>query len=322
MKTITRFLFLWIIIILFTSGIGRDDVQLSKYLQFAKAPQFDCVGEIYYKREFQITCILLDSTHLLTAAHAFFTDSGAYHRDSVFNFDLNRFVYGYIAEKQIVRSPKNFSVKIGGKKYKTKRFVIHEAYLNAKPYRDEYGIHASEDEFKDLAIIELANPVDDIAPAVLCDTDNELNKRAVFAGFGEVERANEFTYDSIDSKSLHKRRKMAGENMIDSLGGYKIGNNWAGLYIDFDDPNSNCCNRMGSAKPLPLEYFPSAGDCGSGLFININGIWKLAGFCASTPEDYTEIVNYGKRYKKYYGFTAYYDRIFVYKDWIEKQLKN
>ena len=172
-------------------------------------------------------------------------------------------------------------------------------------------------EHYDIAIAELTTVVDNAKPAILNEDEDELGKRAIIAGFGEVERADEFNADS----SIHERKKMGGENMVDSIGGFKLGDKWAALVTDFDAPNSVCCNRIGSAKPLPLEWYADAGDCGCGLFINKNGIWKLAGICSSSENDY-EMINYGKKFGKYYGFTDLFQRISVYKDWIKETIKS
>lgn len=300
---------------LFFSGIGRSDVSLSKYQQFAQDSVFDCIGELYYKNKFQLTCILIDKTHVLTVAHGFYYDSGKYHKDSVYEPVYGRFIYGKIAEKLIVGKAKDFFIKFSGKKYKLKSIHINETFQKSKPYRDQYGIHPSEEENFDMAIVELETEVAEIKPATLYEKNEELNKRAIMCGFGEVEKANEVNV----SRTLHKRRKMAGENMIDSLGGFRVGDNWAGLCFDFDAPNSDCCNRMGSAKPLPLEYYISAGDCGSGLFIQEENQWQLAGV-HSGFEIRSEYVNYGQKYGKYYGFTGYYIRISMFKDWISQYI--
>ena len=301
--------------LLFLNGIGRDDVSLSKYYQFAKDPVFNCIGELYYKNKFQLTCILIDNKHILTVAHGFYHDSGQYRTDSVYEPAYSRFIYGQIAQKQKVGEPKDFYVKFSGKKYKLKNIHIHETYLKSKPYRDQFGIHPSEEENYDLAIAELITEVKEVQPAILNEDFQELNHRAILCGYGEVEKA-----DEINTRlPFHKRRKMAGENMIDSLGGFKAGEHWAGLCLDFDAPNSNCCNRMGSSQPLPLEYYVSAGDCGSGLFIFSDNTWKLAGVHAGF-EQRSEYFLYGDKYDKYYGFTGYYIRTSVFKDWIWKCL--
>ena len=297
--------------LLFISGIGRDDIRLSKYYEFAKDSTFNCIGELYYKNEFQLSCILIDKKHILTAAHAFYHDSGSYHKDSMYEPAYKKWLYGEIPEKIVPGSADDFYVKFSGKKYKLKGFKIHDVYKNSKPYRDEYGIHPSEDYAFEVAVAELATEVKGIEPAILYEDKDELGKRAIMSGYGDVERADEYNA----KRSKHKRRKMAGENMIDSFGGFKVGEEWGGLFFDFDAPNSNCCNRIGGSTPLPLEYFTSSGDCGSGLFLNKDGKWKLAGLCSS-PEYFSELALYGDKYGKYYGFTCYYIRISLFKDWI------
>jgi len=186
-----------------------------------------------------------------------------------------------------------------------------------KSYRDSVGYYTKDEDCNDLAVVELETEVKGVNPAKLYDNDNELGKRAIMAGYGEIERADEYNSE----KSLHKRRKMGGENVIDSIGGFKVGNNLAGLFFDFDGPNSKKFNRMGDSDPLPLEYFVDGGDCGSGLFLSKYGAWKLAGLCAS-PDYPSEYDSYGDKYGKYYGFNCYYIKIFAFQDWINNQIRN
>jgi hypothetical protein len=297
--------------LLITSGIGRDDVRLSKYEQFGEKSVFDCVGEIYYNKEFQQSCILIDSTHILTSAHAFYLDSGSYHLDSLYIEENKRWIFGNVAEKQIIGRPEEYYIKIAGEKYALSTIVMHETYKNAKPYHDENGVHASKDFDFDIAIAELETPVKGIPSPILHQGTDELHQRAIMAGYGDVERSHDYGRKVL----RRRRRKIGGENIIDSIGGFKVGDKWAELFLDFDSPNSNCCNRMGESDPLPLEYLVNGGDCGSGLFILVNGEWQLAGICSSVDKP-SEYFNYGDIYGRYYGFTFSYLRIFAFKEWI------
>ena len=294
------------------SGIGRDDVSLSKYYNFAKDSVFNCVGEIYFKNEFSCSCVLIDKKYIITVGHAFFRESDSLVEDS-FLF-ATKWKQGKHPAFNYLGNIDSFSVHFFGRIYSIKKIYVHEKY-NGNP--NFYSI--DEGTFYDMAIAELTTTVEGIKPALLYEDFDELNKRAIISGFGEVEKANE--YNVPDSVTLHKRRKMAGENMIDSVGGLKIGNNYSVIVSDFDAPHSACCNKIGSTKALPLEWNGDAGDCGCGLFINKNGIWKLAGICFS-PSYFSDDELYGEKYGKYYGFTDTYNRISVYKDWIKETIKN
>lgn len=310
--------YLTLIGILNFCGIGRDDVPLSKYFDFAKDPVFDCIGELYYKNKFLLSCVLIDQKFILTAGHAFYLESGPRHIDSLYDPESQKWFFGNIPDKMVVGDVKDFTVKFSKKIYQLKTIIIHDRGKRGMTefIRDSFGRHPTEDYNFDIAIAELESKVEKIIPAVLNDQNDELGKRAIMAGYGEVERSNEYNSEN----TLHKRRKMGGENMIDSVGGFKVGDNWAGLFFDFDGPNIVCCNRMGNSEPLPLEYYIDAGDCGGGLFINRYGKYFLAGLCAA-PDYPSEYTRFGDKYGKYYGFTCYYLRVFAFKDWINSNIR-
>lgn len=302
--------------LLFINGTGRDDVPLSKYINFAKDSTFNCIGELYFKNEFEGSCVLINKKYIITSAHNFeinYKDSMV--ADSQFDQTLQKWHYGGRSTAQRVGNIDFFYLKLSGKKYYLKNIYIHDVYKNAKPYRDSFGIHSSAEFNYDIAIAELKLEVPDIQPAIINEDADELNKRAIIAGYGQVLKSNDYT----KFLPLHWRRKFAGENIIDSVGGFRVAGNWAELYYDFDAPNSDCCNRMGSPTPLPLEYYIGAGDCGGGMFIYKDGKWKLAGVCAADLI-HSEIALYGNKYGKFYGFTANYIRVYAFKDWIKEQM--
>lgn len=313
MKQLLPLIFL--ICILCISGIGRHDTKISAYTEFAQNKAFDCVGSIYYDNAFQLSCVLIDSTHIITAAHAFEINNNDLIFDSVYEPMLNQWHYGKHPTSSYIAEPSHFYIKLGDTKYTVKKIYVNDTYKNAKPIRDSLGIHPSLEMYFDIAIAELETPVNTIIPATLYNDSNELNEKGLFVGYGDVAKS-----DDVNKKiTFRRRQKFGGENMIDSIGGYKVGNIWAGLYFDFDAPHSDCCNRMGSAIPLPLEYFPHGGDCGSALFLNNNGKYYLAGICAG-EDVYWEYILYAQKYGMVYGHTANYQRIYAYKNWITETL--
>lgn len=310
------FPFILLIGFLCISGTGRHDVKIAAYTEFAKNKAFDCVGSIYYDNAFQLSCVLIDQTHIITAAHAFEMTNKEVIFDSVYEPMLNKWRYGKHATSTYIAEPSHFYIKLGDQKIAVKKIYVQDTYKNAKPLRDSLGIHASPEMYFDIAIAELEAPVTTIIPAILYNDSNELNEKGLFVGYGDVAKSDEENKRFV----FRRRQKFGGENMIDSIGGYKVGNTWAGLYIDFDAPQSDCCNRMGSAIPLPLEYFPNAGDCGSGLFLNNNGKYYLAGICTAEAL-YWEYILYSQKNGMAYGLTANYQRIYAYKSWITETLK-
>ena len=205
-----------ILFFLLTSGIIRDDISVSKSHRFANQPVFDCIGEVYYERKQQQSCILIDPTHILTSAHAFYRDSGQFLFDSLYIAECTKWIYGNISEKSVLGSTNKFSIKFKGKKYKLKKIIIHEKYLNAVPYRDENGLQLAEGHNYDIAIAELESPILSVKPAELFMGDNELNKRAIKAGYGYIEKSSDFT----KARTYYISRKTGGENMIASISAF------------------------------------------------------------------------------------------------------
>lgn len=308
-------LLLFIVCFVNISGIGRHDVKIASYTTFAQNKAFDCVGSLYYDGAFQLSCVLIDPTHIITAAHAFEMPGKDVIFDSVYEPMLNKWRYGKHATSTYIADPSHFYIKLGDQKYAIKKIQVHDTYKNAKPIRDSLGLHPSPGMDFDIAIAELETAVNTIIPATLYNDGNELNEKGLFVGYGAVAKSD----DENKFFAFRRRQKFGGENMIDSIGGYKVGNTWAGLYIDFDAPHSDCCNRMGSATPLPLEYFPNGGDCGGALFLNHNGKYYLAGICAA-EDIYWEYILYTQKNGNAYGHTANYQRIFAYKNWIAKTI--
>ncbi|MFZ4799270.1 MAG: hypothetical protein ACOYMA_17355 [Bacteroidia bacterium] len=314
-STIGKFIIILGSIILFSSGIGRDDVPLSKYFHFAKNPVFDCVGEIYFKNEFSASCVLIGKKHIISAAHNFYFESDSLVFDSIYDQKLKKWFYGKHPFTSELASSKLFSIKIAGKSYKVRKINIYSEYFDAKIIRDEFGPHVTEGFYKDIAIAALETEVLNVKPAIIFEGNNELGKRAIISGFGEVEKASDYNSENTN----YIRRKMAGENMIDSFGNFKVDNEFAAITTDFDNPKSTCCSSSGSSKSLPLEWYGNTGDCGCGLFINDNNVWKLAGICSSEDSQY-ESITFGNKYGKYYGFTDLFQRVSAYKIWINKIL--
>lgn len=51
--------------ILFFSGIGRGDVKMKKYFNFAQDSTFDCIGEVYTKKgKFILSCVLITNNYV------------------------------------------------------------------------------------------------------------------------------------------------------------------------------------------------------------------------------------------------------------------
>lgn len=288
---------------LFLSGVGRDDVRLYRYYAFAQDPVFNCIGEMYYKKkkEFVESCVLIDSNHIMLAAHGLFMDSDSMVVDSITVLNrrhaVERPAYSYL--------PGNYPYYF---KFNGKKFYVNK--ISLCPYYDD-GFNSLG--FNDVAIIELSEAVKGIQPAILYTDSNELHARGIACGYGDPSKA------MGSGIFLHSRKKMAGENMIDSLGGNKINGQWGAMYADMDHPRNAYCNRMGLATPLPLEWHSNGGDCGSGLFILKDNTWQLAGISFG-PSYFDDWKRYSEKYG-YYGFVDGWTRVSPLVPWIQGELK-
>ena len=82
------------------------------------------------------------------------------------------------------------------------------------------------------------------------------------------------------------------------------------LMIDFDSPSDPNKSRWGSSTPLDLEYMPSPGDSGGGLFIDVAGQTRVAG-----------ITSFGyPSSNSLYGDAAGYMRVSQFNAWIDDQI--
>ncbi len=278
------------------SGIGRDDVKIKKYFDYAKDSTFECVGEVFdNKGKFILSCVLIKNNYVISSAHGFFKESKESVIDTI--TVLNKRYPIKRAKYSIRLDESQFYFKFKNKLFYAKRILIHPEY------NDDFHSNG----YNDIALIELTENISFLKPAVLYSDTNELNSKAIVCGFGNNSNA-------VGKRYLLSRKKMAGENMIDSIGGNKINGTFGILFADMDNPKSIECNRMGSPTPLPLEWHGDAGDCGGGLFIKQNDEWRLAGI-SFAPSYFEDWKVYGAKYG-IYGFIDGWTRISTLVDWI------
>jgi secreted trypsin-like serine protease len=281
---------------IFFSGIIRHDVDEKKYLALAKQKQFDCVGQIFSDTTQKGSCVLISDRYVLTAAHVLIDVET---RPDTVKMDNGYTVIYYKVVKEEVTSTTGLFVIFKGDKIKVKKIFLHPNYT--KP---------SAKGTSDIAVLELEQPVKKILPAKLNSSFDELNANVVGVGYGASGMADKPETITF----LHK--KIAGENVIDSLSGVEYLGHKSHLMCDFDHPIRTDCNRMGSATPKPLEYICSGGDSGGGLFRQNGKKWELVGICASAEAGMERIMKTG-----YYGLTMEWTRVSVYSAWISQQTK-
>ncbi len=254
------------------AGVYRHDRTVAQYAQLAAQQQFDCVGQIYKAGLPGPSCILIDATHVLSAAHCFLKPTSR---------------------------PDTFSFEFKNIRYKAKKIYANDKY--------DYGSWQN-----DIAIIELEKKVTDVTPATVNTRATELHSDAVMVGFGFMLMADKPT--TSDDELV--QGKLAGENVIDSIGGPTIEGMASILFLDFDCPTGiryhGSCNKLGSSIPKNLECYCTGGDSGGGLFRKNGNNWELVGIISGGG---VEVEQFLKTY--YYGQVMKCTRVAAYKNWIQ-----
>ncbi|MCI4566697.1 trypsin-like serine protease [Lysobacter sp. CFH 32150] len=190
-------------------------------------------------------------------------------------------------------------VVVGGTPRAVSRVVIHPGYKKAPQtmidaamksgdWADYFDFTASSD---DIALIQLAEPVRDVAPARIYN-GSALGKSVRIMGRGAT---------GTGSKGHH----LHGPNRTDLRHGYNeitvSGGRWVGYTFD-KPPNA-----------LPLEATTGSGDSGGPILVAVDNEWHVAGIAAWKRAE----VNGTEIYPGRYGETSYGVRLGHYADWIE-----
>lgn len=283
--------------VLFFNGVIRDDVPIEEYLKLGAQKQFDCAADIRVESGSVASGVLVSDRYVLTAAHiAIESDTRPK------TVDLGEGKTATINEQfnQRVREVTGLFVQVNGQTVAAKKFILHPDYL-ADPSKSQC----------DIMLIELEKPIKGVKPAKLNNVFDEKGYNVVGVGFGVTGKAG-------DPNSVIGRpdKKLAGENVIDSIGGSKYKGQHVRLFCDFDHPTRTDCNSMGSATPRPLEYVCGGGDSGGGLFREKNGKWEVVGVCKGVSYNMQTFSVTG-----YYGQEMRWTRVAVFYDWIQEVIK-
>jgi hypothetical protein len=275
------------------AGIYRHDVDKKKYTEAGNSAEFDCVGEIIPKeKDGSASCVLISDKYVLTAAHVIIQT-----KTKAVDKEMNGMkVTIYEPVENRVGRPDEFIFRFKGKKYKAKRIIIHPNYMN----------EATKGNC-DIAIVELETRVEGVKPIPLYRSDDLLHKQVTGVGFGVSGPANK----PEDVSPRHD--KIAGENTVDSIGGFVYDGSPTLLFADFDHPTNKDCNVMGSAQPCANEYIIGGGDSGGGLFCKVDGEWRLAGINTGSYTDMHVLLSTG-----YYGQTMSWTSIVPFIKWIKE----
>jgi hypothetical protein len=308
------------------AGVYRHDVSPEKYKQLAQQKQFDCVGlaltncgENYHGRcTFVGGCVLIGKKYVLSAAHLFtkkiirldtvYFDKNHKRTDTFLGFEKGgsmAIINQPVAEMQDTDLG-NYAFRFKDRLYYPKRWQIY------KPYLDSLNLPERVDFCGDLIIAELNDTVAGVAPMALNESYDEQGAVETGVGWGGSGPA-----DRPDDVGVFFE-KIAGQNVVDSVLGNNVKGKCSLLSCDFDDPAGKMPNRMGSPKPLPMEWTPSGGDCGGGLFRQVHGRWQLVGITSGCPGSGYDP---GAAHTTCYGNISGYIRTVVFNDWIRQTVQ-
>jgi secreted trypsin-like serine protease len=277
------------------AGIIRHDVPEKKYLELGKQKQFACVGQI--SGGSGGSCVLVSERYVLSAAHCFIdTDKRADTLDTVIDGKKAQMVL-YVPGNPRVTDFSKVYATFNGRRFRAKRGTIHPAYLDSLTKGS-----------CDIALLELEQPVTSIGPAKMSSTFDELHSDVTGVGYGASGRA-----DKPESVKL-EHKKIAGQSVVDSLGGPEFGNHATLLFCRFVSPD----NKTGPHVSRPLEYICGGGDSGGGLFRQVGDDWELIGICGGGGGgiDLQVLMTTG-----YYGQKMSWTRLAPLMGWIAEQMK-
>ena len=289
-------IFLLLAFLTFFSGIIRHDVDEKAHIKLGAKKQFDCVGRVFKDTIASAACVLISDRFALSAAHVFLVSDT--RKDTV-NYNGQTIVVNVDYNRRPM-DVSNLYIDFNGQKVKVKNLWLHPNYLDSLTKGS-----------CDIALLELEQPLKKIKPARINNSLNELNSNVVGVGFGASGPANR--PDLVDLFN----KKIAGENVVDSIGGPEYLGNKTLLICDFDHPTRDDCNVMGGTTPRPLEYISSGGDSGGGLFRKHNKKWELIGICSGAYTDIDILMKTG-----YYGQTMEWTRTSIFTKWIEERMRN
>lgn len=168
-------------------------------------------------------------------------------------------------------------IKFADAVYSIEQIVVHPDFCN-------WGEGAELAEH-DIALIELANPVEGVEPVLLYRQADELEKTATLVGSGD------FGNGLIGPDSVDAKLRIA-TNRVE-----KVDESW--LVFKFDAPPDG----------TEIEGISGPGDRGGPTLLKVDEKWAIAGISSGQDS--------GAFGEGYYGVLEYYTRVSQYADWIE-----
>lgn len=272
------------------AGIYRHDVPEKKFLAMGKQKQFDCVGRM------GASCVLISERYVLSAAHCFIEAD----TDTLDTMLDGKKVQIYNQSNHRVTDFSKLYATFNGRKVKVKRGIIHRSYLDSL---------ATGGSSCDIALLELEQPVTFAKPAKLSRAFDELHCDVTGVGFGGSGRA-----DRLESVQ-QRHKKIAGESVVDSIGGQEFENQKTLLFCTFVAPGDTTAARASR----PLEYIVTGGDSGGGLFRQTASGWELVGICGGGGGG-VDLQRLSST-RSYYGQKMSWVRVSAFTGWIAEQMK-
>ena len=297
--TALRFLFIPCILLITLSGVYRHDTRVEKYIALANQEEFNCAGRIYSMEDNTWgpngSCVLIDSLHILTAAHCL---AGEHKKDTVVDY-MGYKVLTYVVTGKYQRPVNDFWFLVMNQPVKAKKITCYPDYF------------ANMDSNHDLAIIELEKPVTNAQTIYINKSMDELSDTITGIGYGGSGPA------IAADLGLNSNLRIAGQNIIDSLGGVKRNGIPTKLFADFDGPGNYAhVSKTGNSIALPLEYGTKGGDSGGPIFRMNNNrlelLGVLTGSSGAIPANFEQ--------NGHYGQIDSWTRLSAYYDWIQKNL--
>lgn len=299
LKSLISIIIFFVFLFIFISGIGRHDVHEQAYLDLAKESQFDCVGQVYRNGKPVASCVLIDNKFILSAAHVFVESDKVQDTLILDNGDM---MVRNVPVNHRIANPGDFYFVFGEHKLYASKIRIHPNFLDKEKKINHHF---------DLSLVTLTRSKHNIKPAKINLKKNELSSKVVGVGYGASGKADK------PHEVIRGKKKIAGENVVDSLGGAKLHGDNTQLLCDFDHPRLEKFNKIGSKTAMPLEYTASGGDSGGGLFRRVNKHnWELIGVFSSYKSDLKLL----SESNSYYGTLMFWTRVSVFKSWIEEQM--
>jgi hypothetical protein len=221
------------------------------------------------------------------------------------------------AVQMMLAMPEHRYVTIAGKQRKVARIIVYPDFPKSwtqwnqllKNMKTEdpdawmAGFASYRDAMHDIALLELAKPVEDVEPVKLYLRPDEPGR--VVEIFGKGATGNSRTGASPDAP--HRTQLRRAFNRITAAK-----NQW--LYYKFD---------CGSAA-LPLEGMTASGDSGGPVLIDDHGTWKLAGIAQGSNGTKADLLamRTGTFRMGLCGQEGSSTRVSFYARWIEDILKS